>query len=131
MRKFAALAAVFLAAANLPAGNIRTPGPDYSQFEKKLSKDQSIVHALNRLAFGPRPGDVEAVKKMGLEKWIDLQLHPERLPDYTPGSALAPPQQKMLRAVYSSRQLEEMLVDFWYNHFNVDISKGADRRLVP
>jgi uncharacterized protein (DUF1800 family) len=132
MRKFAALAAVFLAGATLPAGNIKTPGPDYSQFEKKLSQDQSIVHALNRLAFGPRPGDVAVVKKMGLEKWIDIQLHPERLPEYAvPGSAVPPPQQKILRAIYSSRQLEEVLVDFWYNHFNVDISKGADRRLVP
>ena len=132
MRKFPALAAVLLLAATLPAGNVKTPGPDYSQFDKKFSKDQSILHVLNRLAFGPRPGDVTAVKKMGLEQWIELQLHPERLPDYTPpGTALPPPQQKILRAIYSPRQMEEVLVDFWYNHFNVDMSKGADRRLVP
>jgi hypothetical protein len=35
---------------------------DFSQFQKKLSKDQQILHALDRLTFGPRPGDVEAVK---------------------------------------------------------------------
>jgi hypothetical protein len=48
-------------------------------FQKKLNKDEQILHALDRLTFGPRPGDVERVKKMGLKKWIDLQLHPERI----------------------------------------------------
>lgn len=52
---------------------------DDSQFTQPLSKDQQILHALNRLTFGPRPGDVEAVQKMGLKKWIDQQLHPERI----------------------------------------------------
>ena len=37
---------------------------------------------------------------------------------------------KLLRAVYSNRQLEEVLTDFWYNHFNVFVDKGADRYLV-
>ena len=45
----------------------------------KLSKDEQVVHALNRVTFGPRPGDVEAVRKMGVKKWVDLQLHPERI----------------------------------------------------
>src|SRR6478609_9271521 len=53
--------------------------PDYSQFDKPLTKDQEILHALNRLTFGPRPGDVETVRKIGLKKWIDQQLHPERI----------------------------------------------------
>ena len=38
---------------------------------------------------------------------------------------------KILRAVYSNRQLEEVLIDFWFNHFNVFLDKGADRFLVP
>ena len=37
---------------------------------------------------------------------------------------------KMTRAVYSERQLHEMMVDFWYNHFNVFAAKGADRWLI-
>ena len=37
---------------------------------------------------------------------------------------------KLLRAVYSNRQLEEVLTDFWYNHFNVYLDKGADRYMV-
>src|SRR5580704_17909577 len=51
----------------------------YSRFDHGLSKDQQILHALDRLSFGPRPGDVAAVKKLGLKKWIDLQLHPEQI----------------------------------------------------
>ena len=46
-----------------------------------IGEDQKIVHALNRLAFGPRPGDVAAVRQMGLGRWMDLQLHPERIDD--------------------------------------------------
>ena len=42
----------------------------------KLSKDLQPIHALNRLTFGPRPGDVETVRKMGVKQWIDLQLSP-------------------------------------------------------
>jgi uncharacterized protein (DUF1800 family) len=41
--------------------------------------DARILHALNRLTFGPRPGDVDAVRAMGLEKWFDQQLNPENI----------------------------------------------------
>jgi len=191
------------AAAVLAAYN----GSDYSQFEKRLGKDQEILHALNRLTFGPRPGDVEAVRKMGLKKWIDQQLHPERIAEnpelaerlrplkslpmspaevatnYPPRVVVQPqrlrvqqkandqgkggdplkqamrqqvldttdpverrklvadrtPQQvltydlneaKLYRAIYSNRQLEEQMADFWFNHFNVYMDKGADRILT-
>jgi uncharacterized protein (DUF1800 family) len=50
-------------------------------YQKKLSKDQQIVHALDRLTFGPKPGDLAHVKKMGLKKWLDQQLHPDRIPE--------------------------------------------------
>src|ERR1700752_155857 len=53
--------------------------PSLPAAAKKLTKDQETLHALNRLTFGPRPSDVEYVKKIGLKKWIDLQLHPERV----------------------------------------------------
>jgi hypothetical protein len=46
-----------------------------------LTQDERVLQALNRLSFGPRPGDVAAVKAMGVERWIDLQLHPERIDD--------------------------------------------------
>jgi uncharacterized protein (DUF1800 family) len=48
---------------------------------RELAADQQIIHALNRLTFGPRPGDAQKIRAMGLDKWIDLQLHPERIDD--------------------------------------------------
>jgi uncharacterized protein (DUF1800 family) len=75
MHKTLAFAAAACCAVILPAQQ------SYSQFEKKLAGDEEILHALDRLTFGPRPGDIEAVKQMGLRQWIDLQLHPERIPE--------------------------------------------------
>jgi uncharacterized protein (DUF1800 family) len=49
------------------------------RFDQKLPVDKQIIHVLNRLTFGPRAGDVEQVRRLGLEKWIDLQLHPDRI----------------------------------------------------
>jgi len=46
-----------------------------------LSEEEAIVHGLNRLGYGPRPGDIERIKEMGLAKWIDGQLHPESIHD--------------------------------------------------
>jgi len=54
------------------------------------SEQKRAVHALNRLAFGPRPGDVQQVMAMGVDHWIDLQLHPEKIPDGAVESHLAP-----------------------------------------
>lgn len=47
----------------------------------ELSADEAIQHALNRLAYGLRPGDVERVKQLGLAKWIDMQLNPKSIDD--------------------------------------------------
>src|SRR5438552_14516553 len=153
------------------------------------SDDRMIVHVLNRVAFGPRAGDVDRVKAIGAQRYIDEQLHPERIPDAAMSARLSglttlgmssreiaetyeipqlqarrekkqeaaqasmsdaakPPampdplqqkanrvvielaEQKMLRAVYSDRQLQEVLTDFWFNHFNVDARKGPDRFLL-
>jgi len=47
----------------------------------ELSADEAILHALNRLAYGPRPGDLERVRQMGLAKWIEQQLNPNSLDD--------------------------------------------------
>ena len=46
-----------------------------------LSEGQQITHALNRLGYGPRPGDVERVRQMGLARWMERQLEPARIPD--------------------------------------------------
>jgi uncharacterized protein (DUF1800 family) len=146
------------------------------------SDEAAVKHVVDRLSFGARAGDVEHVKALGIDKYIEEQLHPERLPDAGLDARLADlstlrmtsrdiaekfelPQlrarraaaangnaadvkpdpteqqhantpvlelqeQKVLRAVYSTRQLQEVLVDFWFNHFNVDARKGADRFML-
>ena len=154
--------------------------------------DRTIAHVVNRLGFGPAPGDIERVRRVGLVNYIEDQLDPARIPDrglaaklanlqtlgktphelaqeyYIPAmldrqaqqklrtaqdpammTAPNPPQrpptgaqrgermilldlsqQKILRAAYSERQLEEVLVDFWFNHFNVFAGKGPTRLYV-
>jgi uncharacterized protein (DUF1800 family) len=115
----------------------------------------AVEHALNRLTFGARPGDVERVQKIGLGTWIDRQLVPasiddaallSRLPASPEKPDIGSPQEarrygrdavqalaaaKMMRAIYSERQLEEMLVDFWFNHFNVFAGKGRTSLFIP
>ena len=46
-----------------------------------LTQDERILHVLNRLAYGPRPGDVERVKAMGLKAWMQQQLDPASIDD--------------------------------------------------
>jgi len=140
----------------------------------QMSGDQKVLHALNRLTFGARPGDIEEVRQQGLDRWIDAQLHPETiaenpvleaklapletlrmsttemlekypggrmpLPAENKKSADPRPQKivtrdlmegKLLRAIYSNRQLDEVLADFWYNHFNVYLDKARTVRWSP
>ncbi|HYX69171.1 MAG TPA: DUF1800 domain-containing protein [Terriglobales bacterium] len=47
----------------------------------RMEEAQRAAHALNRLTFGPRPGEVQAVLQMGVDKWIEQQLHPEKIDD--------------------------------------------------
>jgi uncharacterized protein (DUF1800 family) len=154
--------------------------------------DKTLSHVLNRIGFGPAPGDVEEVRRIGLAKYIEQQLQPERIDDAAMTARLAGfetltksarelaeayfipaqmerrraqqqaandpsmstdgadkramrtpeqieamrgerqvlteiTQQKVLRAAYSERQLEEVMVDFWFNHFNVFAGKGQTR----
>jgi uncharacterized protein (DUF1800 family) len=140
-----------------------------------LNPDQQAVHVLNRLGYGPRPGDVERVRQMGVQRYIDSQLDPASIPlpaelearlrgldaanmpagdavrEFTElrkearneeegakqrrRAALAKmaretAEARLLRAIDSPRQLEEVMVDFWFNHFNVFSGKGIDRALI-
>jgi uncharacterized protein (DUF1800 family) len=137
--------------------------------------EQQAAHVLNRLGFGPKPGDIDRVAAMGVRRYIDQQLEPAALPLPAPlqarldaiatinrpaGAVLAEhvaankqakdeseaskaqrravnekitrdtQDARVLRALDSPRQLEEAMVDFWFNHFNVFIGKGNDRALV-
>lgn len=104
-------------------------------------------HLLSRAAFGPWPGDVDRVRAMGHEAWIEEQLTPATIDDrlcelrarrfeslLAPVGELYEYKKKtvleelgratLLRAVYSKRQLFEVMVRFWSDHLNIDISKG-------
>jgi uncharacterized protein (DUF1800 family) len=67
----------------LPAPAAKTPAP-------QMDDAKRVSHVLNRLAFGPRPGEIEQVRAMGVDKWIDLQLHPEKIDDSALEARLAP-----------------------------------------
>ena len=156
---------------------------------RDLPDAATAEHVLNRLAFGPRPGDVARLQRIGLRAYLDEQLRPSagettavssRLAAFTTlsldsraiaerfeipalqaaaarkgsGQAGAGPdatdrgttrqagvdapnlpmlelaQAKLLRAVYSDAQLQEVLTDFWFNHFNVDARKGPTRFML-
>jgi uncharacterized protein (DUF1800 family) len=154
---------------------------------RPLSEDEKARMVLDRLAFGARPGEVEQVRKMGVDAWIRQQLEPARIPDddverrvaelsvprqstaqllatyrrlpdraaraemkkaqdpkekarlrdeamqealadgYRPQQQVYPEMvaDRMLRATYSERQLQEVMVDFWSNHFNIYEKKGV------
>jgi uncharacterized protein (DUF1800 family) len=116
---------------------------------------RAALHALNRLGYGPRPGDVQRVVGEGLERWIMGQARPagpdpevetrlRALPtlNYTTQQILALYNAdnraigpilddfysaKLIRAVHSKNQLQEVMADFWFNHFNVNINDGFVR----
>src|SRR6185295_10811807 len=72
MKKIVALILLIVLTQPLVSGQKRT---------KSLTEEQRIIHVLNRLGFGARPGDVERVKAMGLENYINQQLNPEKVAD--------------------------------------------------
>lgn len=161
-----------------------------------LSEREAAEHLLSRLSFGARPGEVEKVLAIGLEKWVQQQLE-HSLPDaplekklsgydalaldnetivntylnagqvvrmmqkngtlskdsmaklekadyrkdllkLMQEKGLKLPQelnrqlvaQKLIRAVYSENQLQELMTDFWFNHFNVSVTKGQSQPYV-
>ena len=119
------------------------------------------THTLNRLTFGARPGQHERILRLAkreedaVDKFIDEQLAPEKINDDRAEFrvqkfetlALAPigefyefrphilreelTRATLTRAVYSERQLYEVMVRFWSDHFNIDISKGECKWLKP
>ncbi len=169
--------------------------PRQSPKSGELLPDEQIQQVLNRLTFGARPGDAERVRAMGVDKWIDLQLHPDRIDDRAVEQIVSrysiynmktqdvvrdynqlqqarrqaqrkagndstmdkqDARREMLaenpkladearqaaqlvgqvqsaslaRAVASERQLDEVMVDFWENHFSVFAGKGQTREYL-
>ncbi|MCC7195718.1 MAG: DUF1800 domain-containing protein [Gemmatimonadaceae bacterium] len=189
---------LIFAAACAPRGQAPQPvapaqgmtGGGTPALSREQTADQQVAHALNRLAFGPRPGDEARVRAMGVDRWIDEQLHPERIDDARTEEFLRssyhmigeppaeleqrypPPGQivaargrgnagaardglsavdsarlkesaaalrqltaevqssRVARAVLSDRQLQEVVTDFWLNHFTVYDAKGPRERYL-
>src|SRR5918912_3498414 len=72
-----------VAAGTGSAADVRIDAP------REQTADQQVKHVLNRLAFGPRPGDYERVRAMGVDRWIAEQLNPKRINDRETDSWLA------------------------------------------
>ena len=80
-----------------PAAKKKDPPPDHTVMVKlpappklkQIQGDERIFHALDRLTFGPRPGEVEEVKAIGLDAWIAQQLHPASIDDTAMETAAA------------------------------------------
>ena len=111
------------------------------------SEIDADFHLLSRAAFGPWPGDLERLKNTGRDQWIEEQLNHESINDSAcdfrtqrfgslrvhPGEAYnwKKPhlrdditRHSLLQAVYSQRQLFEVMVEFWSDHLNIDLEKG-------
>ncbi len=153
-----------------------------NQGAESMTADQQIAHMLNRVTFGARPGDIEAVKAEGIRPYLAAQLDPgsiaeskeviqqvqntpelktssmdliaqyrqmakerkERKRQAADGAEKDQADQansrkriaqaligtRLVRAIDSKRQLQEVMTDFWYNHFNISIDKGLDHALV-
>src|SRR5271167_2460881 len=84
------VAAVLLLAAGLTAQFALGHKKDKPASAMQMDDQKRAVHALNRLTFGPRPGDVDQVAQMGVDKWIELELHPDRIDNSALDARLAP-----------------------------------------
>src|SRR5215475_13415457 len=82
--------AVFLAAGDKKSKTKDIQASANATAATSMPDDKKIVHALNRLTFGVRPGDVERVRAIGLDKWFEQQLHPETISDSAMDARLAP-----------------------------------------
>jgi uncharacterized protein (DUF1800 family) len=82
-RRFLALAVVcgFIGYCAMAAYAGKKEADQARQFLQPIPNDEKILQALNRLTFGPRPGDVQEVRAMGLKRWMELQLHPGQIAD--------------------------------------------------
>jgi uncharacterized protein (DUF1800 family) len=79
-RPLAAAMCLCLCAGPVPQPALASPNPAMDRSAQRtaggLTPDERILHVLNRFTFGPRPGDLEAVKLMGLDQWFAQQLRP-------------------------------------------------------
>jgi hypothetical protein len=95
-----------------------------------LLEDGLAQHLLNRLGYGPAPGEVARVRALGVQAWVDGQLAPPPMPPRLEArlGTLPGPEAALLRAIASPRQLEAVLVRFWLDYFKKQEAAGAALR---
>lgn len=121
------------------------PGADWQP--PALGEIDLASHVLSRIAYGARPGDYQRVKALGVDAFIEQQLNHQTIRDVrsdwkvAPIESLAQPtgelyeydagrllsdltRYKLMRGATSERQLFEVMVDFWTDHFNIVSQKG-------
>src|SRR5260221_1398148 len=128
--------------------------PEALRSAATLAQQDPVAHVLKRVTFGPRPGQVDAVKKLGVQPYLEQQLAPQNINDdaseqrlgnyitldMTPIelNALGKDQRQtiveldsatIMRATYSERQLYEVMVAFWSEHFSIWHLKETDKIL--
>src|SRR6266576_3415148 len=84
------LATALLAVGSVGLFVLAAAGRKNAPASTQMDEHRRALHAVQRLTFGPRPGDVERISAMGVDKWIDLQLHPDRIDDKQLETRLAP-----------------------------------------
>jgi len=149
----AALASVALTSCDRVASLVAPAPPSKLTLPQETTIDPDF-HLLSRAAFGPWPGDLDHLKRLGHRAWLEEQLHPERINDtacdlraerfeslyFSAGDAyeFRKPvlrdeitRHTLLRAIYSRRQLFEVMVEFWTDHLNIDLEKGDCIYLKP
>jgi uncharacterized protein (DUF1800 family) len=94
--------------------------PTSPSARRPLDDADRVRQALSRMTFGARPGDVASVQQMGLDKWIDLQLHPERIPDRAADEALS-------HLEIANKTALELFADHPLpNEYGLTVAKGID-----
>jgi len=127
-----------------------------SGWTEPVAETDPAIHVLNRVTWGVRPQDIEQIRSIGIDAYIDGQLQPESIPDPVVDAFVGarriltmPPGElhqaasdqyetvlntqlsaRLFRAVYSERQLYERMVEFWTDHFNIPIGDLLAEKII-
>ena len=125
VRPLVVLGALFTACG---PSHVRT-GMDGTDAHREQTVEQQAAHVLDRLAFGPRPGDIARVRAMGVDAWIAEQLEPDRIAD-APVTALTA---RMAVSSETSKHLVEQYPpqDIWIKHLRDQRGIAASAQFLP
>lgn len=135
-----AVVGVILLAAGTAAAQVRPGGGGFGSTTRPPAQDDAfLIHVLNRTTFGPTAESLAEIREMGADAWLWRQLHPEQIDDSAFAARLAADvpdpldptyqwkhfyHETILRARYTERQLQEVMTQFWDNHFDTVVPRG-------